>query len=273
MQRVLAVAVVVGTLMLSGAALASSASNPAFLGIMWTQGAPGACMVDGVVAGSPAEGADVRKNDIVLAFDGVMIPSCDLLTTLIVAHSPGEQARIDLERNGQHIITTATLSTRASVIHDLLVGHPIEGTATDYEDEHELDLHELAGHTTILAFADLTSCDGCAALIRHVADVAQQAGRGGAAPKIVAVTKGELSRLEALHLYLGVPLLVANDYFQHAALDEQSRVYFMVLDRHGEVRFVAPISPDDEAADAAIDDVLAAAGQAERRTNEKLPDR
>jgi hypothetical protein len=38
----------------------------------------------------------------------------------------------------------------------------------------------------------------------------------------------------------------------------------MVLDRTGVVRFIAPISPDDDAADAAIDDVLAAAEQAER---------
>lgn len=69
-----------------------------------------------------------------------------------------------------------------------------------------------------------------------------------------------------MHLYLGMRLLVMQviDGVERSALDEYNRVYFMVLDRTGVVRFIAPISPDDDAADAAIDDVLAAAEQAER---------
>jgi hypothetical protein len=104
-------------------------------------------------------------------------------------------------------------------------------------------------------------------LIRRVGDLAQQPGRATPAPLVVAVAKvkeaSDLADVRALHLYLGVRMIVTQDKL-FATLDETNRIYFMVLDRTGVVRFIAPIAPDDDAADAAVEDVLAAAEQAER---------
>ena len=44
---------------------------------------------------------------------------------------------------------------------------------------------------------------------------------------------------------------------------EDERVFFMVIDGHGVVRFVAPLAPNADDLDAALDDLLAAAEQAE----------
>jgi hypothetical protein len=264
MRRTLALIAVFGAGMLSARPSAASPSNPAFLGISMKNGVAGPCLVDSVVPGGPAEAARLRADDYVLALDGVMVNGCDTLTTLIVAHEPGEQVRLDVQRHDQQVVTYAMLSTRASVVHRQLVGQAIDGIAIDYDDEHEVELRDVAGQTTILAWADLARCSGCAPLIRRVVDVSQRS-RDVKPPQVIAVTKGELAELQTLHLYLGARLVVAPaTYFQRTALDEENRVYFMVLDRGGVVRFVAPIAPDDEAADAAIDDLWAAAEQAER---------
>ena len=45
--------------------------------------------------------------------------------------------------------------------------------------------------------------------------------------------------------------------------DADHFIYFMVIDARGVVRFVTPVAPDADDLDAAIDEVLAAAVQAE----------
>ena len=256
--------------LLAAAPAHAERSNPAFLGISWDDLPSGPCEVKEVIADSPAEAADVRATDQVRAFDGVPIPTCQVLTMMIVSHMPGDSVRLDLWRDNRHVVTTAVLSTRSSIAN-LRVGKMLEDAVQDYDDGSELNLRDLRGQTTILAWADhLGHCDDCGALIRRVGDRVQERGGAATAPQVVAVAKvkgsNELADLQALHLYLGMRLLVMQviDGVERSALDEYNRVYFMVLDRTGVVRFIAPISPDDDAADAAIDDVLAAAEQAER---------
>jgi hypothetical protein len=62
-----------------------------------------------------------------------------------------------------------------------------------------------------------------------------------------------------------VPLAIASaTAFQELAIDDPARIHFMVIDCRGIVRFVAPIAPDSDDIDAAVDEVLAAVVQAER---------
>jgi hypothetical protein len=63
-----------------------------------------------------------------------------------------------------------------------------------------------------------------------------------------------------------VALAVADmDLFEHLALKDSERISFMVIDCRGVVRFVAPIAPEADDLDAALDDILAAAEQAEHQ--------
>jgi hypothetical protein len=47
-------------------------------------------------------------------------------------------------------------------------------------------------------------------------------------------------------------------------LFENERVHFMVVDCRGDVQFIAPIAPDDDDLDASLDNLFAAAEQAQR---------
>ena len=59
------------------------------------------------------------------------------------------------------------------------------------------------------------------------------------------------------------------DVFDALALKDSLRVSFMVIDCRGVVRFVAPIAPDADDLDAALDDILAAVEQAEYQRNRR----
>src|SRR5204863_2623063 len=63
-----------------------------------------------------------------------------------------------------------------------------------------------------------------------------------------------------------LPLAVASDEtFEELAIDDPERVYFTVIDSRGVVRFVAPVAPGSDDLEAAVDEVLAAAEQAEHQ--------
>jgi hypothetical protein len=67
-----------------------------------------------------------------------------------------------------------------------------------------------------------------------------------------------------------VPLALATEStFSELAIDDPERVHFMVIDCRGVVRFVAPIAPGSDDLDAAIDEVLAAAEQAEHSRSQR----
>jgi hypothetical protein len=243
----------------ASSAHASPASNPPFLGIeMATQ--VGTCRVERVIEGGSAEAAGLKSNDRILAIEGVPMPSCNEVSGQIVAHQAGDTIRLDVQRGSEHVVIEATLSSRAEILYRKFVGHALGSIeAIDYDNQHDFDLADARAQTTVLAWFD-AGCVGCDQVIRKVASrLAHHAGQ-----KLIAVTHGSLKELAAYRLDVGAPIAVVDElYFVNTGVFERERIYFMILDGHGVVRFVMPVAPDSDDLDPALDEVLAAAAQAE----------
>jgi hypothetical protein len=260
-------------------------SNPAFLGIKMRDHGAG-CLVEGVTTGSAAQDAALREWDLIVAIDGVATPNCTLLRTQIIANMPGHVVRLDVRRGAERIVVQAPLSTRAEVLHRRLVGHSMEqADVIDADDDKRTyDLAETRGKTTVIGWFMIERCSGCAAVFDRVADgVARRLKDSGNAPFVLAVTpQPQISNAITLtpqtpqpqvvmpsvrrsfSFTTSVPLALASDStFEELAIDDPDRVHFTVIDSRGVVRFVAPIAPGSDDIDAAVDEVLAAAEQAE----------
>jgi hypothetical protein len=260
-----------GLVALAGVAHAGSPSNPAFLGISMDDarghGLPfDGCFVDTVTVSSAAEAAGLRRGDVIQALDGTPTASCQQLTAEIIAHAPGDLVHLDTVRGAGRVTVSATLSTRAELLQRRLVGHSLDSIdAVDVDDRSQFDLADLRGETTILAWFDVR-CADCASLVRRLGDITQAPRRVGTPPRLLAVSFGRPEDLAAYRTTanIGVPLAaVDQDAWNNAATADNDRVFIMVLDRHGVVCFVTPLAPQDDSLDAAIDEVLAAAEQAE----------
>ncbi|HEY0254524.1 MAG TPA: PDZ domain-containing protein [Kofleriaceae bacterium] len=247
------------------ASAAPRQSNPAFLGIGFAQG-PGTCVIESVTDGGPASDAGIEIGDQVIAFDLAPLDknaSCDQLVSNITAHAPGDRIRIDFVRGVVHREVTATLATRAEVVQRK-VGQRIGTTdLVDVDDaRRHYDLSE-RGKTTVVGFFT-EHCSGCAHVFDRVTD-----GLKAKSPSVsvLAVTPRD-TRYDVADLRKtftsSVPLAVAdNETFEALAMTDQDRALFMVIDCKGIVRLVAPLAPDAEDLDAAVDEVLAGAAQAE----------
>lgn len=251
-----------------GVAHAAPSSNPAFLGITmqdarkFQNSSSDGCMVEAVTPSSGADAAGLRAGDIIRGIDEVIVASCNQLSAEIASHSPGETIKLDVAR-GPRITISATLSTRAEIIQRRLVGHPYAATtAVDVDDSRAFDLSDLRGETTILAWFDTRQCSGCVSLIRHVGDRL----RADKKLKLIAIAPGTPEELGKGHtsVSLGAPLAAVDARtFSASVTDDRDRAFFTVLDTRGHIRFVMPVLPEDEAVDAAIDEVVAAAEQVE----------
>ena len=248
-------------------ARAGSPSNPAFLGIAMEQLPARGCFVRSVTPDSAAEAAWVQKEDRIVAIDGVATMDCNTLATQIVAHQPGDAIRLDVLRGLDHVVLHAVLMTRAEVLSAKFVGHELDSPeVTDLDDGTSYDLAHLHGRTHVLAWFDARECAACVTLVHRVVDTAESR-KDSACSDVVAVTAGDPKELGDLRLgaRLGVPVAISPDlesYFVDSGLIERDRAYFMVVDGSGLVRVVTPIATDDDDADAALDEVLAAADQA-----------
>lgn len=253
----------------ASAAVAAPASDPAFLGI-GMQDAPAGCRVTTITPGSPARDAGLHDGDLVVAIEGVRLGGqrpCDALIGRIADHRPGDKIAIDLLRGGERATARATLTSRGEMLSRRLVGEALGRTdLPDADDDNvEYDLSR-RGQTRIIGWFTLASCTGCARTFDAVADrIAKRFKDRDTTPGVLAVT----APLEDLASYrtsftAGVPLAVAdNDMFDMLAMKDPQRITFMVVDCRGVVRFAAPVAPESEDVDAAIDEVLAAAEQAE----------
>ena len=252
----------------SATALGAPQSNPAFLGIRMEDARASApmngCRVVEVTPSSAAEAASLRHDDIIQSLDGVATASCNQLTAEIVAHAPGDVVKLEVLRHTERITLHATLSTRAELLHHKLVGHKLDTVdATNVDDGTELDLAELHGEPTILAWFNAKQCSDCPALVRRLGDNIADPHIGSSA-RLLAVTPGSATELASYHLNVGAPLVAVGEReFEALTTNEWDRVFIMVLDRRGHVCFVTPIMPSDDSVDAAMDEVLAAAEQAE----------
>jgi hypothetical protein len=253
---------------MSSAAGASPASNPAFLGISFQPTPTGVgCSVRTVNEGSSAKDAGLHEFDVIVAADGVAITNCDAqLSALIVAHQPGDELKLDVARGGERVTVRATLSTRADVLHRRWVNRPLDGVeAHDLDDGRAIDLAGAARdhRTTVLGWFDLKNCSDCAAILRRVASAFDSQRTH---VRLLAITAGSAEELAGYKkgLAVGAPVAtVSEDVFARAVFMERERVHFMVVDARGVVRFVAPVAADADDVDAAIDELVAAAQQAE----------
>jgi hypothetical protein len=260
--------------MAAAPARAATASDPAFLGIGMTD-APGFCSIGDITPASPAQDAGLMFGDAVYAIDGVSVgrggaTPCTNLTNQIVSKRPGDDVSLEIRRGATKLVVKATLSTRAEVLHRRFVGEPM--IRTDLEDaddtKQSYDLGGRRGHTTIVGWFMLERCVSCGRVFDRIADgVRVRLREADIAPSILAVTS--VPRLDKLAsarkaFTSSVPLAVADpDVFDMLALKDSLRISFMVIDCRGVVRFVAPIAPDADDLDAAVDDILAAVEQAE----------
>jgi hypothetical protein len=251
-------------------ARAAPPSNPAFLGITLDDARNhqlhmDGCLVLNVNEFSGAKDAGVREHDIIHGIDGTSVATCAQLSSAIVGHQPGDTVRLEISRLGERVIIQPTLSTRAEVLHRRWVGHPMESVeARDLDDGHALDLGDSSGHTSVLGWFSLTKCSSCASVLRRVASALDNPRRT-ANLHLLAVTEGTSEELAGYRkgLAVGSPVATVPDEFWRRAMIGDDRVYIMVVDAHGIVRFIAPISADADDIDAAIDEVVAAAQQAE----------
>jgi hypothetical protein len=263
-------------------ATAPPSSNPAFLGIkMIDRG--GGCLVEGVTPGSAAQDAGLREWDLIVAIDSIATANCTSLRAQIIANLPGHVVRLDVRRGTDKIVVHAPLSTRAEVLHRRLVGHNMESAdVIDADDDkRSYDLGETRGKTTVIGWFMIERCAGCSAVFDRVADgIAKRLEGSDNAPFVLAVTprpqpSNTIAMAPQAQLVMPpvrksysftttVPLALATDAtFEELAIDDPDRVHFTVIDCRGVVRFVAPIAPGSDDIDAAVDEVLAAAEQAE----------
>ena len=82
----------------------------AYLGVSLAD--DGAAKLLDVRAGSPAERAGLRANDVVTAVDGTAIETGDQLREAIDAHKPGDEIQVKVRRGGSERTFTVELGTR-----------------------------------------------------------------------------------------------------------------------------------------------------------------
>lgn len=80
--------------------------------------------ITSVVSGSPAEKAGLRKDDVILRFDGENITSARKLTRLVSEVAPDHSVRLGISRGGSEQDVTVTIGQRKNhnTMHGLLKG-------------------------------------------------------------------------------------------------------------------------------------------------------
>lgn len=245
------------------------------------------CQVEHVTTGSAAQDAGLREWDLILSIDGVRTVNCDALRTQIIANAPGHVVQLEVRRGTDKIVLQAPLSTRAEVLHRRLVGHAMEPTdVVDADDDkRSYDLAESRGKTTVIGWFLIDGCAGCSAVFDRINDgITKRLKDSESAPFLLAVSQEpQLSNTVAMAAQArlvpvrksyaftaSVPLALASEKtFTELAIDDRERIHFMVIDCRGIVRFVAPIAPGSDDIDAAVDEVLAAAEQAEHARTQR----
>ncbi len=241
-------------------------SNPAFLGIEFGSG-PQGCVVGRVTPNGPADEAGMEDGDTVLAFDELPLDRnqpCEQLVATITTHAPGDRIRVDVLRRGVHRDMIATLATRADMVQRR-VGHRIGPTdLVDVDDPRtHYDLGERAGKTYVVGFFT-DHCTGCAQVFDKIADGLK--AKGSSAFELAVTARDVFDEMPAVRKGFASPVALAvadPRTFTSLAMVDPDRAFFMVIDCKGIVRLVTPIAPDADDLDAAIDEVLAGAVQAD----------
>ena len=251
------------------AATASAAprqSNPAFLGISMGSG-PQGCLIAEVTRDGPADEAGLESMDTIIAFDELPLDRkqpCDQLVAIITTRAPGDRIRVDILRNGVHRDMLATLATRAEMVQRR-VGKRIGTTdLVDVDDpRRRYDLGERSGKTYVVGWFT-ERCAGCARVFDRIADGLK--ARSSSAFELAVTPRDHFDEMPTVRKGFPSPVALAvvdNLTFGSLAMEDPDRAFFMVIDCKGIVRLVTPIAPESDDLDAAIDEVLAGATQAE----------
>ncbi len=246
-------------------------SNPAFLGVgMQDLGGAGAgpCMITEVTRNSGAEAGGLEPGDVVETIDGTLVANCDVLLASIQARLPNDRIAIAVARDARSITLATPLWPRDEVLRRRgLVGQPASGELTGIEDQSAYDLGTSQRPTIVGWFSP--RCGNCERAFQAVSRWTRERNTGAKARPVAVfgAMADDLTRspesLVATQRAIGVPLLLADaDTWRTHAITEPDRIYFMVVDCRGVVQHLAPISPDDDDTDAALDDLFAAAEQA-----------
>jgi predicted metalloprotease with PDZ domain len=67
-------------------------------------------LVNSVIAGSPAEKAGIKPQDIITAFDGKAVNSPYELQSQVLSHKVGDNVKLTISRNGQSLELNLTLT-------------------------------------------------------------------------------------------------------------------------------------------------------------------
>jgi len=219
-----------------------------------------------VTPGSPASEAGLRVRDVFVALDAQPITTCDSLITLIQAREAGQQVKIDIRRDAQLLSLKTQLLSRAELLRRRFVGQVMPAASVvRFDDRSETEL-DARGKTTIVGWFE-PRCAGCPGSFGAIDRWARKHNKP---MRVFAATRPPVSdnidELKPIATALDVPLLVADtETFQTFSITDVDRVFFIVIDCRGIVSYVAPIAPDADDVDAALDELYAAAEQASRR--------
>jgi len=83
----------------------------------------GGVLITGVVAGSPAEAAGLKVDDVITAVDGQTVSSAQAVADAIVAKHPGDKISLTVRRDGREEDIVVTLGERAGASSDLRLFH------------------------------------------------------------------------------------------------------------------------------------------------------
>jgi hypothetical protein len=267
---------VLAAAMAAATAAYAKPSNPAFLGIgmrdlqgmSTTQGVVlGPCLVESVTRGSGAMEAGLLPGDMLVSIDGVSVPSCDVVQRVIQARQPGDTVKIVLRRYGRPMTVDATLVARDEILRRRLVGQPLGALSVwSVDQERALDLGAFRGRVTILGWFE-RSCDGCAQVFSRLATWSRVQDDRLPVPVVaLGVTRGAPGPRDPSLPALEVPLaLAAPEIFEELTIPDRERIFFIVVDPRGVVRYVTPVAPKGDDLEAVLDELFAAATQAARR--------
>jgi S1-C subfamily serine protease len=77
-------------------------------------GDPHGVRISGVRAGSPAEAAGLKADDVITRIGDLDVPDLQAMTTALRSHKPGDRVEIRVLRGSQSMLLVATLGTRTS---------------------------------------------------------------------------------------------------------------------------------------------------------------
>ena len=77
-------------------------------------GLPSALYVSYVEEGSPAEAAGIQAGDVLVSFEGTLLPDADTLSNLLYGYEAGDRVELVIYRNGKQYALTMTLGEATS---------------------------------------------------------------------------------------------------------------------------------------------------------------